>query len=300
MLDGLVAVGVVAHSHDGHFGDLVYRESVIRVIVFGRHEEDSVKSGVELLFSAHKADETLNVVENAPGVVERIPLSEVPSPFERTEGTAELPVLLPSVHQAVFAVIEIAVIEGGLPEGGKFLFALSEGFAESVNAPVIVGVLESAGRVLADAHITGYVPQGIVPFVSEPSGGTDLRMDRMRPMDDGLPEFFSVIAPDSADEGVGHNRSGIVAHHTVTMSRRLPLRQESAFEVIVDESLLDLHRSLGIDEVHKREKTPESVPETGVGEEVSVFHFPGVWAVMDPLPRRGYFRKVPREKEGPV
>ena len=67
------------------------------------------------------------------------------------------------------------------------------------------------------------------------------------------------------------------------MSRTRPLRQESALQISIDQTLLDFHALLRIDKVHKREQASEGVPESGVGRHVAGLHLAVVRAVVDAL-----------------
>ena len=67
------------------------------------------------------------------------------------------------------------------------------------------------------------------------------------------------------------------------MSRTRPLRKETALQIGIDKTLLDLHALVRINQVHQREKASECVPESGVGRHVAGLHLAVVRAVVDAL-----------------
>ena len=117
---------------------------------------------------------------------------------------------------------------------------------------------------------------------------------------DCLPELFSIIAANAVHIGISHDGSGIVADHASAMSRTRPLRQESALQISIDKTLLDLHALVRINQVHQREKTPERIPETGVRSHIAGLHLAVVRAVVDALAIGIDLGQIAREKERAV
>jgi hypothetical protein len=64
------------------------------------------------------------------------------------------------------------------------------------------------------------------------------------------------------------------------MSRAGPLGKKTTLLIGIHQSFLHLHIFGGIDKIKEREKTPESIPETGIGEHIARKHFPVVRTVM--------------------
>ena len=69
VLDGLIAMGIVAHIHDLHLSDLMDDEAVVAIIEDGREGEDAVELLSESLVSSHQIDEPLDIMEDRPAVV---------------------------------------------------------------------------------------------------------------------------------------------------------------------------------------------------------------------------------------
>ena len=84
------------------------------------------------------------------------------------------------------------------------------------------------------------------------------------------------------------------------MSRARPLRKETALQIGIDKTLLDLHALVRINQVHQREKASESIPEPGVGRHVAWLHLSVVRAVVDALAIGIDLGQIAREKERAV
>ena len=141
MLDGLVAVRIVTHVHNLHLADFMDDTAIVAVVENGGHDEDGVEHLVELLATAHQVDESLRVVEDTPGVVPRVTFGEGITPLIGREGTLEGAVLVATAHELILGVEDVLVVQGVLLERSQFLLALTEGTAELVDTPVIVGIL---------------------------------------------------------------------------------------------------------------------------------------------------------------
>ena len=239
-------------------------------------------------------------MENAPGVVQAVPFREVSAPLQGREGPTEAAVLRPAVHQAHFRIVELAIVLCSSLVGRKFFLRLTQRQAQLPDAPVVIGVFQRAGGVLADAHVAGHVAQRVVVLPAQAAGRAGFRMHGMSIMHHGLPELVYVVAADAFEVRVGHYGGAVVAHHAATVPRRCPFRQETAFQEIVHQSLLHAGRYLRIHQVQQREKAAEGVPEAGVGEEVALLHLPVMRAVVYPITGSVYFRKIPREEQAAV
>ena len=157
VLDGLVAVGVVAHAHHRHLNNLMDGEAVVAIVILGRHHEHGVHLGVEGILPAHQADKALYVVEHAPGIVQRIAFGEVSSPFEGAEGTAESSVGLTSVHELVLRIEHVAIVQGGLLVRLQLLLVYVQGLAQRIDAPVVVGIFQRTGGIFPNTHVARHV-----------------------------------------------------------------------------------------------------------------------------------------------
>ena len=84
------------------------------------------------------------------------------------------------------------------------------------------------------------------------------------------------------------------------MSRTRPLRKETALQIGIDKTLLNLHALVRINQVHQREKASECVPESGVGRHVAGLHLAVVRAVVDALAIGIDLGQIAREQERAV
>ena len=135
--------------------------------------------------------------------MQAVAFREVSAPFKRAERSLERAVGLLSDHQLVLRIVEVLVIERGLRVGSEFLLAASHGLAELVDAPIIVGIFKSPGGILVDAYVARDIAEAVVIFPAESACRTDLRMDGVGSVGDGLPELVGVIAAQPLDPGVG-------------------------------------------------------------------------------------------------
>ena len=284
VLDGLVAVGVVAHTHHRHLHNLVDGEAVVGVVVERRHGENAVQFGGEGFRPAHQLHQTGNVVKDAPGVVEAVPFGEVASPFERVERPTEGAVCPAPVHQAKLRVKEMPIVLCRGLVRRQLGLRLPQRLPQLPDAPVGIGIFQGAGGAFRDAGVAGHVTQTVVQPPAGPSGGTHAGVLRMGPMGDGLPEHVHVLAADAFEVGIGHDRSAVVPHHAVPVAGRGPFRQETALLVMVHQPLLDADGRFRIHQVHQRQQGPEGVPEAGVGVKRPAAHLAVMRAIVDFVP----------------
>ena len=84
------------------------------------------------------------------------------------------------------------------------------------------------------------------------------------------------------------------------MAGARPFRKELVLSRDIRQTLLDLGIDRRIDKVQEREKGTESIPESGVGVEISVTYFSIVRTVMDNVSVFIYFIELAREEDAPV
>ena len=240
MLDGLVAVGVVAHIHHLHLAYLVDDKAVVAVVEDGRYGEHRVHHLVERGVATHQVDKSLRVVEYAPGVVPAVAFGEGVTPLERVEGCLELAVLQLAAHQTGLGVEYLAVVHGAQLEWAQLLVLLAQCLAHLVDTPVVVGILQGTGHILLDVYIVGHIAQLVVVFVSETAGRAYLGVNCLGTVYHSLPQRLGVGSAHSFDDGVGHYRCRIVAHHAAAVAGRRPFGQEAALAVSIGETLLHL------------------------------------------------------------
>ena len=136
--------------------------------------------------------------------MEAVAFREVAAPLERAERTGKRTFSILADHKLVFRVIEIPVVQCSFAVRLQFRLRLAQSLAEHIDAPVIVGILESTSRIFLDADIARHVAQTVIIFPAETACRTYLRMNLVGIGNDCLPELFSIIAADSIDIGIGH------------------------------------------------------------------------------------------------
>ena len=265
VLDGLVAVGVVAHVHDGHFADFVDGEAVVAVVVERGHAEYGVEHGNEGFVAAHEADEPLGVVEDRPGVVPGVAFGEVAAPFEGREGGGKGAVRLFAAHEEGLRVEEATVVHCPAGKESDFVLRAAQCLREAVEAPIVVGVFEGAGCALVDANVAGDVAEGVVVFISQTPGGGDGGVDAVHGCHEPPPEGGGVGDANAFEPSIGKDGGGVVADHAVAMARACPFGIEAAFAIGVEEAFLHFEAHGGVEQVEEGEEAAEGVPDAGAG-----------------------------------
>ncbi len=269
MLDGLVAVGIVAHVHHGHLADFVDREAVIAVVIERRNGKYGVEHGVHSVRAAHESGQPVRVVKHRPCVVPRVAFREVAAPFQRRERQSERSVGATAAHERCRWEENIAVVAGTAGIRLQFAGGAAESESKTVDAPVVVGILQRAGHAFIDANIARHVAQTVIVVETETARGAHRRMLGIGPVDDTLPERGGIGDAYAFDPRVGQNRCGVVAHHAVAVARAAPFGEKSALAVGVKETFLHFQTDRRIEEVEQREEGAECVPDAGIGIEVA-------------------------------
>ena len=135
---------------------------------------------------------------------------------------------------------------------------------------------------------------------AQASGRFHLRMHGVGTVGDGLPKQIGVIAAETGQVGIGHDRGGIVAHHAVAVAGTGPFGQETALAIHVGEPFLNLCAHLGIDQVEQGEEGAEHVPHAEVGVEPALLHRALEGAVMDQVALCVFFKETAWEEQGAV
>ena len=117
---------------------------------------------------------------------------------------------------------------------------------------------------------------------------------------DGLPKLFGIIASQAFYVGAGNDRSRVVPNHAVPVTGAGPFGQETALQPGIHQAFLHLGFLVGVDQVQQGEQAPESIPETGVAEQITLAYLSVERTVMDPLALGVDFGEVAGEEHGPV
>ena len=239
-------------------------------------------------------------MEHAPRVVPAVALGEGVTPLERAEGCLKGAVGEAATHEARLAIKHVAVVHGAFPIHLYLALRLAQSLSQTVDTPVVVGILQRPGHALVDADTVGDIPQLIVLFISQAAGGFHLWMDGNGAMHDGFPQLVDVIAAQALQVAIGDNRRAVVAHHAIAVPRACPLGQETALEISVHQPFLHLGTHRRVHQIHQREQCPEGVPKTGVGEHASRLHLTIIWAVVHVIAVPGNLIEGAREQHRAV
>ena len=163
------------------------------------------------------------------------------TPLQRIERRHKLAILQSATHQVCFLIKHLLIIHRTLGKRLQLLSGLSQNLTQLIDAPVIVSIFQGTGYTLIDLHIVWHVTQLIVILISQTSGRVYLRMNSLGTMHHCLPKRFHIIATQSGKISIGNHRSGIIAHHTTTMTRTRPLWQEATLLIGICKTFLNLH-----------------------------------------------------------
>ena len=105
-----------------------------------------------------------------------------------------------------------------------------------------------------------------------------------RSVDQTFVQCFEIIHLYTFDISIHQNRSGIVAHHTTTMSGTCPFGEETAFLISIDQTFLHFFRHGRIHQVQEREQTTESIPETSIRKHIARQYFSIIRTIMYNFP----------------
>src|ERR1035438_9717107 len=153
VMDGLVAVGVLAHVERGHLDHLVYGVAIGAGLEGVGRGEDGVELGSKGLVAAQELDEAGDVLHHAPGPVPGTAFGERTTPLGRVEGLTPGAFGLAPAHEAGLRVEEVGVVHG-LAGELLSLGGAANGASELRGAEVVVGIFEGLGRGLGEAGLT--------------------------------------------------------------------------------------------------------------------------------------------------
>ena len=231
VLDGLIAVGIIAEIHDLHLANLVDGETVVAIVEDWRQVEYGVEHLVEDSVSTHEVDESLRIVEHRPSVVPTVALCEDIAPLQRVVRCLEFAVLLLAAHQLGFWIEEVAVVHGALLIRSQFLRFLAQSLSKLIDAPIIVGIFQRTGSTLVDLYVARHIAQLVVILIACSTRRSDIWVDSIGSMHNGLPKRVGSIGGGmerhTLQIRIGHDTGGVIANHAVTVSRTGPFWQEA-------------------------------------------------------------------------
>ena len=220
-------------------------------------------------------------MEYRPRIVPRIALSERVTPLQRVKRTLERPVIIAPAHQIVLLVEHVGIVHGSFPIHLYFFSRTAQRFAKTVDTPIIVGILQRAGRTLVYTHVVGHISKLIIILIAHAPRRTYLGMHAVGAMRHCLPQHCRIfIGGQSFKIRIGHYRRGVVAYHAISVSRARPLRQKTALTVHICPTSLHLRAHRRIHQIYQRKQRPERVPEPCPRKQVSIVHFAVVRAIM--------------------
>ena len=171
MLNGLVAMCIVPHVHYRHLTYFVNHLPVIAVIENRRNGKHRVKHRDKHFFTSHQVYQPLRVMKNRPGIMPTVSLGKCISPLQRRERFLEFSVPVLAAHQLTFGVEKILIVQGTFGKESNFFLRPFQFLCQTVNAPVIVCILQCAGSILVDVHIVWDITQTVIVFIAQSPGG---------------------------------------------------------------------------------------------------------------------------------
>ena len=166
---------------------------------------------VEGRASTHQVDEPLRVVEDTEAPMPAVPFAEVIAPVGRPEVGVEATLVVAAHHELLLGIIDVAVVEAALLVDADFALGSAQLLAQCVDAPVVVGIFERAGHALS-RQVAGHIAQAVIGLESHPARGRPFELG-VGTVFHRLPQFVDVVAADSLDVGIGHDRGRVVADH---------------------------------------------------------------------------------------
>ena len=239
-------------------------------------------------------------MENRPSIVPAVSFSKRVSPFERIERRLEGTVGFLSAHQLRFRVEQVTVILASFLINFQFLFRTSQLLSHPIDTPVIVSIFQGTCRILVDVHIIGHISQFIIVVKSPTTGCKDARMHTVGTFQQAFIHFFGICFRYILHESVRYHRGGVVSYHTAAMSRTCPFREETAFQISVEQAFLHLLAHRRIDQINEGEQTTERIPEACIGKHVSGTDFTVIRTVMYRLSFGIHFVEHTREQHGTI
>ena len=114
MLDGLVAMRIVAHIHNLHFTNFVYHEAIIAVVKHRWQGKHRVQHTCKGFLAIHQMNESLHVMKHRPGVMPAVSFRKRISPLEWIEWSLECSVFILSAHQLMRSIVQVLVVHATL------------------------------------------------------------------------------------------------------------------------------------------------------------------------------------------
>ncbi len=250
MLNGLVSMRILSHVHHLHFPHFVNHGAALQPLRPG-NEKYGIKHFSENLSTPHQVDQSLGVMKNGPGVVPAVAFGEIAAPGSRIEFCREGAVVGTTRHQLMFRIKEVFVVHRPFTKDGNLGLRLAQGFSEAVDAPVVIGVFQCTGHILADSHVIGDITILVILNIAGTSRCRYCGVYAVRTMLECFPECFGVIPPQPFYIGVGDNRGRIVSHHDIPVAGAGPFGKKAALFIRIDQSLLHLQVLGGINKIKK-------------------------------------------------
>ncbi|MNE66761.1 hypothetical protein D3C80_1623340 [compost metagenome] len=153
MLNRLISVCILSHVCNLHFFDFMNHSAIITVVINRRKRKHGVELCKEVVLPSHQINQTLNIVENRPGVMPAVSFRKCITPFKRIERSLKLSVRIFPSHHSARRIKQIAVILRTFCIKIQFFLWSVQCFPQLINRKIIVSVFECSRRILIDLHI---------------------------------------------------------------------------------------------------------------------------------------------------
>ena len=299
MLYRLVAMCIIAHVHDLHFPYFMDHYTIIRIIEQWRHSKNRIELWNESFFTSHQVDKSGDILKNAPCIVPAVTLGEGISPLVRAEWRLEGAIGIPSAHKLSSGIKDISIIHGPLTKEICLWLRTPQNFWQFADTEICIGILESPCDILINTDIVRYITKCIIVFYTKPSNWAQGPC-AVAVFQDRLVKSFYIIPPDPFQVGIGNYGSWIRSYHAIPMPRTCPLREPSALFVSIHKPFHDLAVHVRVHKGCKREKSPEGIPESIVGEHVSRQYLATIGAIVNHFFLIIYFIEAARKEKHSV
>ena len=134
-----------------------------------------------------------------------------------------------------------------------------------------------------DIYIVRNITQFVIIFVTETACRRNGRMNVLGSVNQTFVQRFQILYANTLHVSIYQDCSRVVTHHTSTVTRASPFREETTFLISIDQTFLHLQVFRRIHEVQQWEQATECIPETGIGVHVTRQYFAIVRAVVNRL-----------------
>ena len=258
VLDGLVAVGILAHLGQLHLFHLVNHSAIGTDVDVVGLRPDRIELADKGLVTSVEVDKSLHIVEDAPIVVPGIAFAVGASPLDGIKGLRPTAFDVAASHETGFGIEDVAIVEHHASEH-LLIERIASSTGKLPSAEVVVGILLRLRRA---AHRLGIGDIAQLPILL-PSGtsvGTTPRAFVHGLVGIGLQSLRRVESTDAFSPSISQQRDSVVAKHAAALAGTRPCRQPSTLLLRLQYSLHILSLLRRMEEIRQGKLRAERVP----------------------------------------